>query len=398
MKKKSNASLKKTERSNFIIKIIMILLFFSGFAVFLYPFLSNAVNNFHDQFVIDKFEKEYSLLNKKQKEERLKKIEIENKKLMAGNKLTNVPGMGLMEDPFSTSPKNNGDVGERYLKKHLFGAVFIPAIKVSLPLFDETNDILLDNGATLLQGSSYPIGGKGTHSVITGHSGLPDKRIFTDLDKLKKGDMFYIDVLGKRLAYRVEKFQVVLPTQLNSLKIVDDLDQVTLVTCTPYMVNTHRLLVTAIRVPYAKRESVKQIDQTKNYLIIRLICFSLMIVLLFILAIYKIKRIFIYYRSATMLYNLAFTVQENQKPLGGVTYYLSKSKVDYKKRNMEGKLYSISDEQGCVSFIDIHGGKYYIYTTSKKTYPVVIGYVKSLKKKNLSFKIKKFKDNKIKIF
>ncbi|MCE2142440.1 sortase, partial [Streptococcus thermophilus] len=71
-----------------------------------------------------------------------------------------------------------------------FGAVFIPAIKVSLPLFDETNDILLDNGATLLQGSSYPIGGKGTHSVITGHSGLPDKRIFTDLDKLKKGDMF----------------------------------------------------------------------------------------------------------------------------------------------------------------------------------------------------------------
>ncbi|MGO3607855.1 MAG: class C sortase, partial [Pseudolactococcus laudensis] len=125
---------------------------------------------------------------------------------------------------------------------------------VSLPIFDETNNELLEKGATVLQGTSFPIGGKGTHSVITGHTGLPEKKLFTDLEKLKKGDLFYIEVSGKKLAYRVERFKTVLPTELDSLKIEDSSDLVTLLTCTPYMINTHRLLVTGVRVGFETKK------------------------------------------------------------------------------------------------------------------------------------------------
>ncbi|MCU5752476.1 class C sortase [Lactococcus lactis] len=224
-------------------------------------------------------------------------IANENKKLLEDNKLMNVPGMGLIEDPFEASMENIQNVEKSYFRKHMLGAIFIPTINVSLPLYDETNDVLLDNGATLLQGTSYPIGGPSTHSVITGHSGLPDKRIFTDLSKLKKGDMFYIEILDEKLAYRIETFQTVLPTQLNSLKIIDNQDLVTLITCTPYMVNTHRLLVTGVRVPYSDNKIEKQKNGTTNYLNFRMKFLSLLFLILLVISLYKTFRIVIYYKS-----------------------------------------------------------------------------------------------------
>lgn len=378
MKRKNTSNL-KTERTTFALKVVMILLLFLGIVIFFYPFLASAVNSFHDQSVIEKFQRDYSLLNEDQKKERMEEISNENKKLLEDNKLTNVPGMGLIEDPFESSMKNIQNVEKSYLSKHMLGAIFIPRINVSLPLYDETNDILLDNGATLLQGTSYPIGGPSTHSVITGHSGLSDKRIFTDLSKLKNGDIFYIEVFGEKLAYRIETFRTVLPTQLNSLKIIDNQDLVTLITCTPYMVNTHRLLVTGVRIPYSDDKIEKQKNETTNYLNLRMIFLSLLFLILFIISLYKIFRLVIYYKSTKRLYNLEFRVQKNNKPLAGVAYYLSKDKIDYKNGNIEGLDFRISETDGKVNFGRKLGGRYYIYTISDRFHPLILANSVSLK-------------------
>lgn len=289
MKKQKKQNKKpKNNKGNLLFKGILLVLFLSGLITFSYPFLADAVNDIHDQLTIEKYQKDYSELNKHQKEERLKKMQEDNKKLIENNKLTNIPGMGLVKDPFDEATKDIQDPGQKYFKDHMIGAVFIPKIKVSVPVFDTTNTMLLDKGVTLLQGTSFPIGGKGTHAVLTGHSGLPDKKIFTDLEKLQKGDMFYINVSGKKLAYRIESFKKVLPDNIDDLMIEDNLDQVTLVTCTPYMVNTHRLLVTGVRVPYNEDEARKSQKSIKDYQTYRIIIFGVLVFLIGSFTIYKI--------------------------------------------------------------------------------------------------------------
>ncbi len=289
MKKQKKQNKKpKNNKGNLLFKGILLVLFLSGLITFSYPFLADAVNDIHDQLTIEKYQKDYSELNKHQKEERLKKMQEDNKKLIENNKLTNIPGMGLVKDPFDEATKDIQDPGQKYFKDHMIGAVFIPKIKVSVPVFDTTNTMLLDKGVTLLQGTSFPIGGKGTHAVLTGHSGLPDKKIFTDLEKLQKGDMFYINVSGKKLAYRIKSFKKVLPDNIDDLTIEDNLDQVTLVTCTPYMVNTHRLLVTGVRVPYNEDEASKSQKSIKDYQTYRMIIFGVLVFLIGSFTIYKI--------------------------------------------------------------------------------------------------------------
>jgi LPXTG-site transpeptidase (sortase) family protein len=291
MKKQKKQNKKpKNNKGNLLFKGIMLVLFLSGLMTFSYPFLADAVNDIHDQLTIEKYQKDYSELNKHQKEERTKKMQEDNKKLIENNKLTNIPGMGLVKDPFDEATKDTQEVNQQYFKAHMIGAIFIPKIKVSQPIFDTTNNMLLDKGVTLLQGTSFPIGGKGTHAVLTGHSGLPDKKIFTDLEKLHKGDMFYINVSGKKLAYRIESFKKVLPDNIDDLTIEDNLDQVTLVTCTPYMVNTHRLLVTGVRVPYNEAEAEKSQKTIKDYQIYRMMIFGFLVLLILSVTIYKIFK------------------------------------------------------------------------------------------------------------
>jgi sortase A len=289
-KQKKQNKKPKNNKGNLLFKGIMLALFLSGLITFSYPFLADAVNDIHDQLTIEKYQKDYSELNKHQKEEHLKKMQEDNKKLIENNKLTNIPGMGLVKDPFDEATKDTQEVNQQYFKAHMIGAIFIPKIKVSQPVFDTTNNMLLDKGVTLLQGTSFPIGGKGTHAVLTGHSGLPDKKIFTDLEKLQKGDMFYINVSGKKLAYRIESFKKVLPDNIDDLTIEDNLDQVTLVTCTPYMVNTHRLLVTGVRVPYNEDEAEKSRKTIKDYQIYRMMIFGFLVLFIVSLIIYKLLR------------------------------------------------------------------------------------------------------------
>ena len=168
-------------------------------------------------------------------------------------------GLRPGQDPFNSEQK----VKQAYVKKHLIGRIAIPKIEVDLPLFDTTNNTLLDQGAVVLPGTSYPRGGKNTHTVISAHGGLPTKRYFTGLKKLKKGQQFLIEVNGKKLAYKVFRIQTVKPDQTESLQIESAQDLATLMTCTPYMINSHRLLVTGKREPYTESlgQAAKSADQ-----------------------------------------------------------------------------------------------------------------------------------------
>lgn len=158
-------------------------------------------------------------------------------------------------DPFAEEKKhkdksNSVDVAKSQLKT--IGILSIPKIKEVLPIYDNTSSIALDNGIGLLEHTSDITGGKGKHAVLTGHSGLSLNKLFTDLPKVKKGDEFYIKVNGEIHAYKVDQIKTVLPTNMKYLQVSPNKDYVTLVTCTPLFVNTHRLLVRGHRVPYHK--------------------------------------------------------------------------------------------------------------------------------------------------
>lgn len=389
IEKNSRQQRLKEERFNLFLKSLMAILFVTGAIIFSYPFVADAINNFHDQLVIDQYQKEMTKQFAKEQQKRQREMKEENAKLLAEKKTTNIPGMGLVEDPFEEAVKDAKTPGKAYFQEHTIGAIFIPAIHVSLPIFDETNNELLDKGATVLQGTSYPIGGESTHSVITGHSGLPDKMLFTDLEKLKKGDLFYIEVAGEKLAYKVDRFKTVLPTELEDLKIEEGKDLVTLLTCTPYMVNTHRLLVTGVRVPFVEDEMEKQITKAKDYHLYRMAAFAVAIPLFFFLIFYWMWRKFAYYQCIKHQYDFEFFVMKNGEPIVGAAFYaINKRDKQVVEVNGEKRIVT-SDELGKVSFKNLPGGKYSVYPVVPKQFPKVFGYVRSLKDKYFTLKSKR---------
>ena len=137
------------------------------------------------------------------------------------------------------------------------GYLEIPKIGVELPIFHGTSDEVLYEGAGHMVGTSLPVGGAGTHAVLTGHTGLTDRKLFTDLTKLEIGDQFVITVLDEKLAYQVDDIAVIEPTDTGWFSIDPDGDQVTLFTCTPYGINSHRLLVTGHRIAYEEVQDAK---------------------------------------------------------------------------------------------------------------------------------------------
>ncbi len=134
-------------------------------------------------------------------------------------------------------------------KDGMMGYIEIPKIGVKLPIYHTTNADVMEKGAGHQPGTSFPVGGNRTHAVIAAHRGLPSSKLFTDLGRMKNGDVFYIHILNKKLAYEVDKIKTVKPTNTKDIKLYKDKDLVTLITCTPYGINTHRLLVRGSRIP-----------------------------------------------------------------------------------------------------------------------------------------------------
>lgn len=138
----------------------------------------------------------------------------------------------------------NGDVAEN----EVLGYITISKIGVSLPIYQGTDESVLQKGVGLMVGTSFPVGGKSTHSVLAGHRGLPSAKLFTDLDKIEVGDQFTLEVQGETLTYEVDQIVVVEPDETEYLAVIEGEDYCTLLTCTPYGINTHRLLVRGKRV------------------------------------------------------------------------------------------------------------------------------------------------------
>ena len=363
--KKRNSRMKR-EQMNVLLKVIMFTLFVSGAGIFAYPFISDAVNNYYDQKNLAQMQVETEQENINQLQKQKEELARKNEELLAEGKLNNIPGMGLIEDPFDEAISNQESSGREYFEEYTVGAVYIPAIHVSLPLFRETNNLLLEKGATILQGTSFPIGGPSTHSVITGHSGIPEKKLFTDLEKLKAGDLFFVDIVGEKLAYKIFEIDVVLPHEFESLVIQDGEDLVTLLTCTPYMINTHRLLVTGKRVPYPEEEIKEEVEATQQYHRRRFQIYMLLIPLFFILTFYWMWRKYVYYQSMKKTYDFEFYYFENGVVKPGVAFTLVGKDGKAVRNSQKEPMITVSDSNGLVVFKQIPGGFYRAITQDKK--------------------------------
>lgn len=238
--------MKKKKKKHSISLILIIIILIAGILIMLFPTLSDWYYSIHQSRVIEEYRTDTDG-RKAQNKKLLAEAEAYNKKLARTGA------------DFSLGEKDDSDPEKQeYLKTldvsgtGVMGYITVPKVHIRLPIYHDTDAATLQIAVGHLAGTSLPVGGKSTHSVLTGHTGLPTARLFTDIDRLKDGDIFQIHVLGRTLTYQVYDIRTVLPDQMESLQIEPGKDLVTLVTCTPYGINTHRLLVTGKRIPSPK--------------------------------------------------------------------------------------------------------------------------------------------------
>ena len=221
------------------------LIFLVGLGILLYPLISSAVNNFAARQQAEEYTQITKEMPTKRQEELLKSAKKYNDSLTQ-----NV----IIIDPFDKEAYEK--IGKEYMSSFnvdgngLIGYIDIPKINVTLPINHSTSEEVLARSAGHLQNTSMPIGGESTHAVISAHSAYPGQTFFDYLTDMEEGDEFYIRVLNRVLKYKVNQIKTVLPTETSDLRITRGKDYVTLVTCTPYSINTHRLLVRGERVEY----------------------------------------------------------------------------------------------------------------------------------------------------
>lgn len=268
-----------------IIDTIMVLILVAGLGVLSYPFVRNSLNDLINQQLIHHYQAEANQKSKEEYQQQLEKMEEMNRQFAYQNIS---PGF----DPFSEEAKEIEQTKVIY-EDHIIGVISIPKIAVRLPIFDQTTEAFLAKGAAYLEGTSFPIGGESTHSVISGHRGLTEAKLFTDLPDLVKGDHFYIELGEAEIhAYQVDDIKVVEPTDVSSLQIEQGKDYITLVTCTPYMINSHRLLVRGHRVPYVAElmESEEKEAKVDYYTFMPIVIIGLVLFLILIVIFRKFRR------------------------------------------------------------------------------------------------------------
>ena len=237
----------KKKAGNLVIGII----FLAGLSLLLYPFVANQWNNYRQKQLISGYEQ---VVSDKEAAEGID-YDAERKKAEDYNEAL-LPC--VLPDSFALAESSGVD--PVYMNTlniagdEMMGSVEIPKINIKIPIYHTTEEDVLNKGAGHLEGSSLPVGGANTHAVISAHRGLPSASLFTDLDQMKVGDHFLLHVLDETLCYEVDKISVVKPEDTSALAVEDGQDLVTLLTCTPYVVNTERLLVRGHRVPYVEEE------------------------------------------------------------------------------------------------------------------------------------------------
>lgn len=212
-----------------------------GALIIAYPSFSDWWNSFHQTRAIASYVEAVANLNKDDYERMFAEAEAYNRTLLDKSNHFN------LSDEEKEEYKKILDVAS----SGIMGYVEIPKIHISYPIYHGTDEAVLQIAIGHIEGSSFPIGGIGTHSAISGHRGLPSARLFTDIDRLTEGDTFMIQILDRTVTYEVDQVHTVLPEELDDLKIDPEKDYCTLITCTPYGINTHRLLIRGHRVDNA---------------------------------------------------------------------------------------------------------------------------------------------------
>ncbi|EME7181285.1 class C sortase [Enterococcus faecium] len=361
---------KQKQSRRLLFRLFLLICIAVGLLIALYPFYVDSLNSLMDQKRMEQVQKRTAAENEAQR----KKMEEQNQRLTD-------QGFNPGADPFDEQNRNESTTSSQ-LEEWLIGSVNIPKIQISISLYDRLNGMILENGAGVLQGTSFPLGGNSTHSVISAHSGLPNRRLFTELDRLKHGDTFILTVLGEKLAYQVENIQVVLPDDTSVLTIEEGKDLVTLLTCTPYMINTHRLLVTGHRIPYS--ESVKKEEEKGNQernlrqlLILAGTIIAVVILLLFI------GRLIYQYRLSKKVLDFSFIISDSAgNPVNGGSFILKHKK---KTLTRNGVPFSVqSDHYGKVKLDQLPGGTYRIVSVDDPKVAASFG-IRKLKQEKMYF-------------
>lgn len=284
-KKKTNKRAQTKKKQSLASKIVYAVIFLVGLGILSFPFVSQFQYWRAANVEINTFKEEVLEMDRTEIDRRMKLAHAYNDGLSTDT----------LHDPYSEEEIQEG-VAEyaRMLEvNELIGTVSIPEISVELPIYAGTSDEVLHKGIGHLEGTSLPVGGNSTHSVITGHRGLPDKRLFTDLPELEIGDKFYVQNVGETIAYQVDHIDVIEPTDFSQLLVEPGHDYMTLLTCTPYMINSHRLIVRGHRIDYdeaVQEREIRENNASNLYRILFYITLGILVLLLLYLLFKRLRR------------------------------------------------------------------------------------------------------------
>lgn len=266
-------------KENFVTAILIILLLV-GLSLVLYPTVSNYWNSFHQSKAVAFYLQDVEDMEESKKDSLREEARVYNEKLPQ-NVTPSLQVSGYDKTLYNETFKVS--------KSGIMAYIEIPKLNTTLPIYHGTDETVLQVAIGHIPGTSFPIGGKGSHAVVSGHRGLPSARLFTDIDHLVEGDIFLIQVLDETLTYQVDQILTVLPQEVSALRVDPDQDYVTLTTCTPYGINTHRLLVRGHRVANLKGDVrvVSEASQVEVLLIAPFIAILVFVVILLVVVVYR---------------------------------------------------------------------------------------------------------------
>ena len=271
----------KKNRGNSMTTLFLVLMFFAGLSLLLYPTVSNYWNSFHQSRAIAAYVEQVTQIDNETFDQLREQARAYNRTLVGKAYRYDMTRQEREEYLGLLNVSGNG----------IIGYIEIPDIHCELPIYHGTDADALQIGVGHIEGSSLPVGGESTHCAISGHRGLPSAKLFSDLDKLTVGDRFILRVLDDTLTYEVDQIHTVLPGEMDELEIVEGEDYCTLVTCTPYGVNTHRLLVRGHRVENStdKEPALVTADETRTeplgkiFILLPALLLAILLLLVFLL-------------------------------------------------------------------------------------------------------------------
>ena len=278
-KKKTKGKKVNKKKSRWLFRLIFLL----GFMVMVYPLISRFYYRIESNEQVETFSTGAKKLDTKEIDRRINLAKAFNESLSGK----------IASDPYSRKQQEEGrkEYARMLEVEEMIGTVDIPKINQKLPIYAGTSEDILQKGVGHLEGTSLPIGGNSTHTVLTAHSGLPEATLFTHLNQLEVGDKFYIENIEGIIAYQVDQIKIIEPSNFDDLLISPGHDYATLLTCTPIMINTHRLIVRGHRVPYVPAVDEESIRENRNNWIFRILFFaSLALIILLIILILKLRR------------------------------------------------------------------------------------------------------------